>query len=88
MCAAFLRIENGCIAEARLGIGGAADRPARIAEAERLLLGSDGGGEVRRAAGDAAAGGIEPLEDVQASAEYRRDLVRAMVNRAVAQACG
>jgi carbon-monoxide dehydrogenase medium subunit len=89
MCAAFLRIEQGRIVEARLGVGAAADRPARIAEAERLLVGSDGGVEARRAAGDAAAQAIEnPLVDVQADAEYRRDLVRAMVGRAVAQACG
>lgn len=86
MCAAFLRIENGRIVEARLGIGGAADRPSRIAAAEQLLVGGDGGAEARRAAGDAAAQAIEPLEDVQASAAYRRDLVRAMTERAVAQA--
>ena len=87
MCAALLRIEEGRIVEARVGLGGAADRPSRIAVAEQLLVGSDGGDEARRAAGDAAASAIEPLEDVQANAEYRRDLVRAMINRAVAQAC-
>ena len=87
MCAAFLRIEQGRIVEARIGIGGATDRPARIAAAERLLVGSDGGTDSRRAAGDAAAEAIEPLEDVQAGADYRRHLVRAMVERAVAEAC-
>lgn len=88
MAAVFLRLENGRIVEARLGVGGAADRPSRIAVAEQALIGSDGGAEARRAAGDAAARAIEPLEDVQAGAEYRRDLVRAMVGRAVAQAIG
>src|SRR5579872_5287100 len=87
MCAAFLRIEQGRIVEARIGIGGATDRPARIAAAERLLVGSDGGTDSRRAAGDVAAEAIEPLEDVQAGADYRRHLVRAMVERAVAEAC-
>jgi len=88
MAATFLRVENGRIVEARLGVGGAADRPSRIVVAEQALIGSDGGVEARRAAGDAAAQAIEPLEDVQAGAEYRRDLVRAMVSRAVAQAVG
>jgi carbon-monoxide dehydrogenase medium subunit len=86
MCAAFLRIDAGRIVDARLGVGGAADRPSRIAPAEALLIGSDGGGESRREAGRLAAEAIEPLEDVQASAEFRRHLVQAMVERALTQA--
>jgi carbon-monoxide dehydrogenase medium subunit len=86
MCAAFLRVADGRVVEARVGIGGATDRPTRIAAAEALLIGSDGGAEIRREAGDIAAASIDPLEDVQASAEFRRHLVRAMVQRALAQA--
>jgi carbon-monoxide dehydrogenase medium subunit len=88
MCAAFLRVEDGKIVEARVGVGGggAPARPLRINAAEELLIGSDGGADTRRAAGDVAAEAIEPLEDVQASAAFRRDLVRAMVGRALAQA--
>jgi aerobic carbon-monoxide dehydrogenase medium subunit len=86
MCAAFLRFEGGRIAETRIGIGGAADRPSRISAAEVLLVGSDGSADVRREAAMAAAASIEPLEDVQANAEFRRHLVRAMVERALAQA--
>jgi carbon-monoxide dehydrogenase medium subunit len=89
MSAAVLRIENGHVVEARIGVGGAADRPSRIAAAEQILVGSDGGRDAARAAASAAAQAIEhPLEDVHANAEYRRDLVRAMVERAIAQACG
>ena len=89
MSAAFLRVADGRIVEARIGVGGAADRPLRIAAAEQILVGSDGGSDASRAAANAAAQAIEhPLEDVQADAEYRRDLVRAMVERAVAQARG
>ena len=87
MCAICLRIEDGRIAEARVGIGGATDRPQRIATAEQALVGSAGGSDIRREVGRLASEAIDPLEDVQASAEYRRDLVRAMVERAVAQAC-
>jgi carbon-monoxide dehydrogenase medium subunit len=89
MSAAVLRLENGRIVEARIGGGGAAARPLRIAAAEQILVGSDGGRDAARAAANAAAQAIEhPLEDVQADAEYRRDLVRAMVERAIAQARG
>ncbi|HTZ36348.1 MAG TPA: FAD binding domain-containing protein [Stellaceae bacterium] len=86
MTAAFLRIEDGCVVEARVGIGGAAECPARIEAAEAALVGSDGGLEARRQAGALAAAAIEPLEDVQAGADYRRHLVRAMVERALTQA--
>jgi carbon-monoxide dehydrogenase medium subunit len=83
MCAAFLRFEGGRIAEARLGIGGATDRPLRIAAAEAVLMGTEGSAEVIREAGNVAAEKIDPLVDIHASAEYRRDLVRAMVGRAL-----
>jgi len=86
MTAAFLRIEDGCVVEARVGIGAAAECPARIEAAEAALVGSDGGLEARRQAGALAAAAIEPLEDVQAGADYRRHLVRAMVERALTQA--
>jgi aerobic carbon-monoxide dehydrogenase medium subunit len=86
MCAALLRFENGRIVEARIGIGGAADRPSRIAPAEAVLIGTERGPEVQREAGNIAAAAIDPLEDIHASAEFRRDLVRAMVGRALDQA--
>jgi carbon-monoxide dehydrogenase medium subunit len=59
----------------------------RITGAEQLLVGTVGGIELRREAGRIAAAAIEPLVDVQASAEFRRDLTKAMVGRALAQAC-
>jgi aerobic carbon-monoxide dehydrogenase medium subunit len=86
MCAAFLRVEGGRIIDARVGVGGAADRASRIAGAERVLIGGDGGADARREAARIAADAIEPLEDVQASGDFRRQLVRAMVERALSQA--
>ena len=87
MSAVLLRLDAGRIAEARIGVGGATDVPHRSAAAEQILVGSDGGNEAARAAADAAARAIaHPLEDIQADADFRRDLVRAMVERAVAQA--
>ncbi len=86
MCAAFLRFEDGRIVESRIGVGGATDRPSRIAAAEAVLTGTDGGPGILREAGNIAAETIDPLEDIHASARYRRDLVRAMVGRALDQA--
>ena len=86
MCAAFLRFEDDRIVEARIGVGGATDRPLRNAAAEAALIGTVGGPGILREVGNIAAETIEPLEDIQASAAFRRDLVRAMVKRALDQA--
>ena len=87
MTLATLRIDNGVIVEPRVGVGGAEAFARRIPEAEAALAGRPPEAAVLRAAAVAAADAIEPLEDIQADAAYRRDLVRAMTSRALAQAC-
>jgi carbon-monoxide dehydrogenase medium subunit len=77
------RLQGGRIADARLGVGGAEASPRRIAEAEAALNGQTPGEVVFRTAAVAAANAIDALEDHQTSAEYRRDLVRAVVRRAL-----
>jgi carbon-monoxide dehydrogenase medium subunit len=77
------RLQNGKIAEPRVGVGGAEASPRRIAEAETALAGKTPGDAVFRAAAEAAAKAIDPLEDHQTNADYRRDLVRAVVRRAL-----
>jgi len=77
------RLQGGKIADARIGIGGAESSPRRMTEAEAALNGQVPGDKIFRAAAEAAASAIEPLEDHQTNAEYRRDLVRAVVRRAL-----
>jgi aerobic carbon-monoxide dehydrogenase medium subunit len=88
MALAVLEIEGGVIVEPRLGIGGAEATPRRIEVAEAALLGEKPCEAVFRLAAAAAAAAIEPLEDPQADAQYRRELVAAMAYRALKQACG
>jgi carbon-monoxide dehydrogenase medium subunit len=87
MTLATLRIDGGVIVDPRVGVGGAEAAPRRIAQAEAALAGRPPDAGVLRAAAEAAAAAIEPLEDIQADAAYRRDLVRAMTQRALARAC-
>lgn len=79
------RLQSGKIVDARVGVGGAEATPRRIAEAEAALDGQAPGDKAFRAAAEAAARAIDPLEDHQTNAEYRRDLVRAVVRRALEQ---
>jgi len=82
MTAVALRTAGKKIAEARIAIGGVEDRPTRCAAAEALLA---NGGSAADAA-KAVAAAVRPMEDIHADAAYRKDLVRAMTERAIAQA--
>jgi carbon-monoxide dehydrogenase medium subunit len=77
------RLQGRKITDARVGIGGAEACPRRIKEAETALNGKAPDDAAFRAAAEAAATAIDPLEDHQTDADYRRDLVRAVVRRAL-----
>src|SRR5262249_49474697 len=86
MALACFRLKNSLIVDAHLGVGGAEARPRRIAEAETALNGRKPQADVFDAPAAAARAARDPLEDVTTSAEYRRDLVRAMTRRALERA--
>ena len=79
------RLDAGKIVDVRVGVGGAESFPRRIVEAETALNNKTPGDAAFRAAAEAAAKAIDPLEDHQTNADYRRDLVRAVVRRALEQ---
>ena len=87
MALAVVRVDDGKVVEARIGVGGAEPMPRRIAEAEAVLLGASLDSAACKRAAEVAANAIDPMSDVQADPEYRRDLVRAMVRRALERCC-
>ncbi len=86
MALATFQLRDGLILDPRVGVGGVEGRPRRISAAEAILAGRKPGSESFRAAADAAAAAVEPLEDVHADAEFRLDLVRAVIRRALERA--
>lgn len=86
MALAVFRLDDGMIVKPRIGIGAVEAVPRRIAAAEVVLRGAVPGIEVFEAAAAAAAEAVDPLEDPQTEALYRRELVQAMVYRALTQA--
>lgn len=80
---AVLRLDGSKVVEARIGVGGAEPFPRRIREAEAVLVGQPLDKAACRRAAQAAARAVDPLSDTQADPDYRRDLVLAMVRRAL-----
>lgn len=77
---------DGTIADARIGLNGAANRAVRATEAEALLLGERPSPELFGRAGDAAAQQSAPLGDVDGSADYKRRVIGVYTRRVLARA--
>ena len=83
---AAIQLADGKIVAAKVGAGATEDRPIRIAAAEQTLIGETPSPALVEAAADIAAKSVDPTSDLHASADYRRDLVRAMTQRALNRA--
>ncbi|MBE7552831.1 MAG: FAD binding domain-containing protein [Anaerolineales bacterium] len=77
---------EGIIAEARLALGAVAPTPMRAAAAEALLPGQRLTGELLAEVGHVAAQEARPIDDLRASADYRRHLVNVLTQRVLSQA--
>lgn len=84
--AVWFRREAGAIAEVRIAIGAATERPARLAGAEAALLGAAPEPAAFLKAAEAAAEEVNPLADIRGSASYKREMVRVHVRRALENA--
>jgi len=74
------------IEQAAIGITGLAARAFRAEAVERALAGKTISEKTIEDASRNAAQGIEPLSDLHASGEYRREMARVFTRRAIARA--
>ncbi|MGJ6966477.1 FAD binding domain-containing protein [Streptosporangium sp. G11] len=83
-----LAVLDGVIAEARVGLANAADRPVRAHAAERSLVGSSPRDDrlFDRAGRLAAERDADPLARPYADVEYQRQVIAVLVGRALRQA--
>jgi carbon-monoxide dehydrogenase medium subunit len=86
MALACYRLEDGAMAAPRVAIGGAEAQARRVPQAEEALRGRAPSVAAFAQAGAAAAAAIDPLEDINNTAAYRRGLVRTLVERALESA--
>ena len=84
--AVWYRVQAARIAEARVAISAATDRPLRVVGAEDALVGAATTPAVFASAADAAASEVDPLTDIRGTAAYKREMVRVHVRRALDQA--
>ena len=80
MGAAVIELDGGIIKAARVALGAVADRPIRIYEAERVVVGlaPAKAAEAARAAVHAL---VKPIDDVRSTAAYRLDVAQNLVAR-------
>ena len=66
------------ISKTRIALGAVAPTPIRVPSAEKLLEGIRLSPEAAREAAELAARSCEPISDLRASAEYRKEMVREL----------
>jgi carbon-monoxide dehydrogenase medium subunit len=84
--AAQLTIDGARCSAARIGLTNVSPTPMRSAGAEAALTGGPVTDATIRAAGEAAAAECDPSADLRGSVEYKRDLTRVLVERAIRRA--
>ncbi len=76
-----LNSKDGTCADVRIALGASAPSPIRAKQAEEVLRGKKITDDILKEAGQIASTEAEPLSDISASEEYRRELVKVLVKR-------
>ena len=84
--AAVVRRDNGSISGAGIGLTNMGMTPLRASAVEQAVAGGGTDGAALGAAADHAPEGTSPPSDTNASAEYRRELSKILVRRALEEA--
>ncbi len=84
--AVSVSIEDGLIADSRIIVSAATERLTRLAGVEAELKGQPIGAPVFARASEAAAAEAETISDSRGSAEYKSQLLRVQLRRALEQA--
>jgi CO/xanthine dehydrogenase FAD-binding subunit len=71
------------IGDARVAVMGVAETPLRLPDAEVALRGMQGGAEATARFAEVVRAGVAPETDIHVSAEYRKNLIGALAERAL-----
>lgn len=81
-----IKVEDGICKEARIALGAVATTPIRAPKAEEILIGKELTDDVIAEASVAAMESCNPISDIRASKEYRKDMIRVFTKRAIQKA--
>jgi len=84
--AVALKLSGGKLADVRIALGAVAPTVIRARRAETILEGEAPSDALFDKAGAAAAAECSPIDDIRASADYRRHTVHALVRRLAGEA--
>ena len=88
MVAAMVEVDpTGCVADARVAVGSCSAKAQRLRELERALCGVRAGPEIGVRVRSAHLRQLAPIDDLRATAEYRRDASLTLVRRALEICC-
>jgi aerobic carbon-monoxide dehydrogenase medium subunit len=86
LAAVLLTVADGKIAQVVIACAGVSDRACRLTTVEQAITGQPANAATFARAGELARAAVNPFGDAATSAEYRKDLVRVLVERALAGA--
>lgn len=78
---ALLRVEDGTVEAIRLAAGSVAPTPIRLHRVEEFLIGSKLTDSVIASARELASSAVSPIDDIRASADYRRQVIGDLLAR-------
>lgn len=84
--AVSIAVEDGICRDIHIALGSVAPTPIRATRAEALLRGKSRDKQILSEVGKQAAAECQPITDLRASAEYRREMAEVLVQRAIDRA--
>ncbi len=84
--AVAVKVKKNKFDSVKIALGGVAPTPMRAIKAEEKLKGVECTDENIESAAQVASGETRPISDVRASAEYRKELAKVLVKRAIKSA--
>jgi carbon-monoxide dehydrogenase medium subunit len=84
--AASIRVERGACAEARVVVSAAGPTPLSMPEADATICGQSVESRAVEELGNQYAEAAQPMSDSRGSEDYKRDMVRVLVRRALRRA--